>query len=149
MGFEDVHNVAKRELRFLVEASIKICLIQQQSWESSIQEAIARFDPELSSPSISIKPANQRAAPSATVRPPVPKETHRAERARSCGSSRPSHSPARRIALPMSSWGNQQDDTTLDKYRAGYDAKGSLLNMLERNVPAISGSEVRDGGDNP
>jgi hypothetical protein len=55
LAMEGVHNVAKRELRFLVESSLKICLIQQKSYESSIQEKIARFDAELSSPSISIK----------------------------------------------------------------------------------------------
>ena len=55
LAMEGIHNVAKRELRFLVEASMKICLIQQQSYESSIEEKIKRFDAELSAPKISIK----------------------------------------------------------------------------------------------
>jgi hypothetical protein len=55
LTMEGVHNVAKRELRFLIEASIKICLIQQKSFESLIEEKLKEFDAELSSQRISIK----------------------------------------------------------------------------------------------
>jgi hypothetical protein len=52
---EGVHNVARRELRFLIEASIKICYIHQKSYESLIDEKLKQFDRELSSQSISSK----------------------------------------------------------------------------------------------
>jgi hypothetical protein len=55
LTMEGVHNVAKRELRFLIESSIKICFIQQKSYETVIDEKLRRFEKELSSQSISIK----------------------------------------------------------------------------------------------
>jgi hypothetical protein len=55
LAMEGAHNVARRELRFLIEASIKICFIQQKSFESLIDEKLKQFDKELSSQSISIK----------------------------------------------------------------------------------------------
>ena len=55
LAMEGVHNVARRELRFLIEASIKICFIQQKSYESLIDKKRKEFDKELSSKSISIK----------------------------------------------------------------------------------------------
>ncbi|HEX5425223.1 MAG TPA: hypothetical protein VFW94_16870 [Candidatus Acidoferrales bacterium] len=48
-------SVAKRELRFLIESSIKLCFVHQQKYNSTVQEKLAEFDEELSSPSISIK----------------------------------------------------------------------------------------------
>ena len=55
LAMEGVHNVAKRELRFLNEASIKICFIQQKSYQSLIEEKLKEFDTELSSQRISVK----------------------------------------------------------------------------------------------
>jgi hypothetical protein len=52
---EGLLSVAKRELRFLIESSIKICFIQQKSYSSSIAEKLSQFDGELSSQRISIK----------------------------------------------------------------------------------------------
>jgi hypothetical protein len=58
-------------------------------------------------------------------------------------------SRARPSAPPVSNWVNQQDDITCDRHPAGYDPKGSLLDMAERNVPGISSGEVRGGGCKP
>jgi hypothetical protein len=55
LAMEGVHNVARRELRFLIEASIKICFIQQKSYKSLIEEKLKEFDRELSSQRISMK----------------------------------------------------------------------------------------------
>lgn len=55
LAMEGLLSVAKRELRFLVEASIKICFVQQQSYASAIAEKLDTFDKELSSQRISIK----------------------------------------------------------------------------------------------
>jgi hypothetical protein len=55
LAMDGVHSVARRELRFLIEASIKICFIQQKSYDSLIDEKLKQFDKELSSQSISIK----------------------------------------------------------------------------------------------
>lgn len=55
LAMEGLQNVAKRELRFLVEASIKICFVQQQSYASTIKNKLETFDKELSSQRISIK----------------------------------------------------------------------------------------------
>jgi hypothetical protein len=52
---EGVHNVVRRELRFLIEASVKVCMVQQRSYASSIREKIVEFSTQLSSPSVSIK----------------------------------------------------------------------------------------------
>lgn len=48
-------SVAKRELRFIIESSIKVCFVHQQTYNSSVQDKLTEFDKELSSPSISIK----------------------------------------------------------------------------------------------
>ena len=48
-------SVAKRELRFIIESSIKVCFVHQQRYNSSVQDKLAEFDKELSSPGISIK----------------------------------------------------------------------------------------------
>lgn len=55
LGMEGLTSVAKRELRFIIEASIKLCLVQQKDYASSIQTKLDRFDKELSSQRISIK----------------------------------------------------------------------------------------------
>jgi hypothetical protein len=52
---EGLLNVARRELRFLVEASVKIAVVQQASYVSTIAKKLETFDEELSSSSISIK----------------------------------------------------------------------------------------------
>jgi hypothetical protein len=48
-------NVARRELRFLIEASVKIAAVQQASYVSTIEDKLTAFDKPLKSPSISIK----------------------------------------------------------------------------------------------
>lgn len=55
LAMEGLQNVAKRELRFVLEASIKICFIQQQSYASSVADKLEKFDKELASQRISIK----------------------------------------------------------------------------------------------
>lgn len=55
LSMEGLTSVAKRELRFVIEASIKLCLVQQKDYASSIQNKLDRFDKELSSQRISIK----------------------------------------------------------------------------------------------
>ena len=55
LAMEGLLNVAKRELRFLVESSIKVCFVQQKGYASSVQEKLERFDKQLSSQNISIK----------------------------------------------------------------------------------------------
>jgi hypothetical protein len=55
LAMEGLISVAKRELRFVVESSIKICFVQQHSYTSTVQEKVEKFDKELSSQRISIK----------------------------------------------------------------------------------------------
>jgi hypothetical protein len=55
LSTEGMLSVAKREIRFLVEASIKLCLVQQKDYASTIAEKLQRFDKELASQRISIK----------------------------------------------------------------------------------------------
>ena len=55
LAMEGMQSVAKRELRFLIETSIKICFVQQQSYSSAIGEKLSAFKNELSSQRISIK----------------------------------------------------------------------------------------------
>jgi hypothetical protein len=55
LGTEGMLNVAKREVRFILEASIKLCLVQQNDYTSTIAEKMHRFDKELASQRISIK----------------------------------------------------------------------------------------------
>lgn len=52
---EGALSVAKRELRFIIESSIKMCYIQQKSYASSVQDKLKTFEKELASPSISVK----------------------------------------------------------------------------------------------
>ena len=55
---EGMLNVVKREVRFLVEVSVKLCFVQQQSYDSSARVKIKLFDKELSSGKLSIKNLN-------------------------------------------------------------------------------------------
>jgi hypothetical protein len=55
LGSEGALSAAKRELRFIIESSVKMCFVQQQSYGSTIGEKLTRFDRQLTSPSISIK----------------------------------------------------------------------------------------------
>jgi hypothetical protein len=48
-------SVPKRELRFVIESSIKICFVQQKDYRSTIPEKLKQFDKELFSSSISAK----------------------------------------------------------------------------------------------
>ncbi|HMT41599.1 hypothetical protein [Sphingorhabdus sp.] len=52
---EGVLNVVRRELRFLIEASIKICYVQQRSYSSTIEEKLQLYDKVFQSQRISIK----------------------------------------------------------------------------------------------
>jgi len=55
LATEGLLNVAKRELRFLLESSVKIAHVQQHGYASTVEEKLQAFDKELSSQSISIK----------------------------------------------------------------------------------------------
>lgn len=55
LAAEGMLNVARRELRFLLEASIKICFVQRASYGSSVDDKLAEFDKVLASQRISIK----------------------------------------------------------------------------------------------
>lgn len=67
---EGIHNVCFRELRFLLELSLKLCFVQQQNYYQPVEEKLAAFREQLDSPNISIKnnvdlpllPAAHRAA---------------------------------------------------------------------------------------
>jgi hypothetical protein len=48
-------SVPKRELRFLIESSIKLCYVQQKNYSSPLENKLKQFDRELSSSSIAIK----------------------------------------------------------------------------------------------
>ncbi|MBU1229350.1 MAG: hypothetical protein KKA55_14085 [Proteobacteria bacterium] len=48
-------NVARRELRFLLEASVKICYIQQSNYTSTIDEKLSEFESVLGPASITMK----------------------------------------------------------------------------------------------
>jgi hypothetical protein len=51
---EGVHRAPRRELRFIIETSIKICFVQQKDYQSSIADKLLKFDKELASLRISI-----------------------------------------------------------------------------------------------
>ncbi|MGQ0582215.1 MAG: hypothetical protein ACT4O6_09790 [Reyranella sp.] len=56
LSMEGLLSVAKRELRFVIETSIKLCFVQQKAASgSTVAEKLDRFDGELSSQRISIK----------------------------------------------------------------------------------------------
>jgi hypothetical protein len=55
LGMEGLICVAKRELRFVVESSIKLCFVQQKSPDTEISHKLTQFEKELSSQRISIK----------------------------------------------------------------------------------------------
>lgn len=52
---EGLLSVGKRELRFIIESSIKICHIQQKEYTLSIEEKLSNFERLLDSPNISCK----------------------------------------------------------------------------------------------
>lgn len=52
---QGIHNVALREARFILEASIKMCAVQQSSPTTSITEKLIRFQGLFDSSSISVK----------------------------------------------------------------------------------------------
>jgi hypothetical protein len=54
LSMEGLINVARRELRFIVGASIKLCFVQQKEHGLSVAERLALFDRELASQRISI-----------------------------------------------------------------------------------------------
>ena len=55
MAREGIHNACRRELRFLLEMSIKLSFVQQAAEKSSIEEKISMFRSDLDSPSISLR----------------------------------------------------------------------------------------------
>jgi hypothetical protein len=56
LAMEGMISVAKRELRFIIESSIKLCFVQQKADRATTVSAkLAQFDSELSSQRISIK----------------------------------------------------------------------------------------------
>jgi hypothetical protein len=55
LTIEGALRPAKRELRFIIESSVKICYIQQKSYGSTINDKLSQFEKTLDSPSISIK----------------------------------------------------------------------------------------------
>lgn len=52
---EGMKTVLRRELRFLVEASIKMCFVQQQDYGSSLSEKLEEFKVVLGSPRLSVR----------------------------------------------------------------------------------------------
>jgi hypothetical protein len=55
LAMEGLHSVAKRELRFVLETSVKLCFVEQMGSELTVAEKLETFNKELSSPCISIK----------------------------------------------------------------------------------------------
>lgn len=55
MAREGIHNACRRELRFLLEMSIKLCFIQQASEASTTEDKVALFGRELDSPNINLR----------------------------------------------------------------------------------------------
>jgi len=74
---EGLLNVAKRELRFIVESSIKVCFVQQKEASASIQDKLNQFDKELSSQRISIKQNLELAMLPETLKEPFVEEAGR------------------------------------------------------------------------
>lgn len=52
---EGILSTARRELRFILEASIKLCYVQQREYPLPIDEKLQEFERELDSPKISLK----------------------------------------------------------------------------------------------
>lgn len=55
LAYEGLINVAKRELRFLIEASVKLCFVHQENYNSSIEDKLTEFGKILDSHKISVK----------------------------------------------------------------------------------------------
>ena len=54
LGMEGLTRTAKRELRFIIETSIKLCFVQEKDYDSPVSGKLRKFDKELSSQRISI-----------------------------------------------------------------------------------------------
>ncbi len=52
---EGILSTARRELRFILEASIKLCYVQQRDYSLSIDDKVKKFERELGSSNISLK----------------------------------------------------------------------------------------------
>jgi hypothetical protein len=52
---EGIQNACRRELRFMLETSVKLCFVQQQHCQSSVSEKLDIFRKQLNSPSITIR----------------------------------------------------------------------------------------------
>jgi hypothetical protein len=52
---QGIHNVCRRELRFILEMAIKLCSIQQQQYSSNISSKLDSFKSTLDSSKISVK----------------------------------------------------------------------------------------------
>ncbi|MDX8437105.1 hypothetical protein RFN25_27130 [Mesorhizobium abyssinicae] len=55
LATESLGSVAKRELRFLIEASIKLCFVQQQGYNLTIADKLRQFEEVLWSQRISVQ----------------------------------------------------------------------------------------------
>ncbi|MER9953925.1 hypothetical protein NKJ52_03665 [Mesorhizobium australicum] len=55
LAMESLGSVAKRELRFLIEASIKLCFVQQQGYNLTVEEKLNKFEDVLWSQKISVQ----------------------------------------------------------------------------------------------
>lgn len=55
MAREGVHNVCLRELRFILEMSLKLCFVQQNAYGVSVANKLTQFKSTLNSPSITVK----------------------------------------------------------------------------------------------
>jgi hypothetical protein len=52
---EGIHNVCRREIRFVLEMSIKVCRIQQQSYSTSVTEKLTSLKDTIDSTNISMQ----------------------------------------------------------------------------------------------
>ena len=55
LAMEGLGTVAKRELRFIIESSIKLCFVQQKNYSSTVAGKLTEFEGVLSSQRISVK----------------------------------------------------------------------------------------------
>jgi hypothetical protein len=52
---QGIHNVALREARFILEAHIKLCYVQQQEYRSDVQQKLSSFEQVFDSSKIAVK----------------------------------------------------------------------------------------------
>lgn len=52
LSMEGMQRPVRRELRFILEASAKLCLVQQSAYETTIEQKLEQFREQLRSPSI-------------------------------------------------------------------------------------------------